>query len=162
MGVWVGSSIVCWMDTMMKQRIGQRCSFITFGVLSTSLSFSPLFVSFFCSLRRRAQPSVQLPAATREPANLRPTQPTPADVPEWTLGWRGHGGRAGRVTQQTEGDRAKKWPWPLCLAWQRDCVCVCVSVKIKYQIPRYQCCDSVVVLAGIDWYRRMFTQWDFW
>lgn len=92
-----------------------------------SAAFSPhleLFLSPFClllmlsSLRRHAQPSVQMPPATREPANLRPTQPTPADVPEWTLGWRGHGGRAGRVTQQTDGERKKigksLWPWPLC------------------------------------------------
>lgn len=59
-------------------------------------SLSVLLLSALClflvSLKWHAWPSVQLPPATIEPANPGPTQPTPADVPEWTLGWRGHGG----------------------------------------------------------------------
>lgn len=62
------------------------------------------------SLGCHARLSVQLPPATRELANLRPTQLTPADVLKWTLGWRGYGvgGRAGWVTEQAEGERLEK------------------------------------------------------
>lgn len=66
------------------------------------------------SFTPHVQSSVQLPPATRAPANLRPTQPPPADVPEWTLRWRGHGGREGRVTQQREKKLASR-PLPLDL-----------------------------------------------
>lgn len=45
--------------------------------------------------------SLSLRRRTRLPVQLPPAQPTSADVPGWTLGWRGHGGQS----RQRENDQ---------------------------------------------------------
>lgn len=118
--IWhlAGSSLLWWMDTMM---LVSAAFFATFGVHSVSLFWDDML-------------SVQLPPATREPADVRPTQPTPADVPQWTLGWRGHrrGARQSDTTDRRRKSPPQKkigkshWPWPLCLGWHREILQVCI------------------------------------
>lgn len=98
--------------------------------LESRLSFFLHLFLVLSPLRRHAWPSVQLPPATREPANLRPTQPTsstPADVREWTLGWRGHGGRAewhNRAPKKKGLEKAIGLGYYIWADIEKICVCV--------------------------------------
>lgn len=69
---------------------------------------SSAFSARSLSLRRSARLPVQLP----------PAQPTSADVPGWTLGWRGHGGQSRRGDTAGRGRMTRKTPLALAVLFR--------------------------------------------
>lgn len=113
-----GSSLLWWMDIMMS------VSAALFRHIWSAFCLS--FFEMTCSLSSCHLPPESQPTSG---PHSRPRQMSRSGH----TGGGGTGGGPGRVTPQTEGERAPQkksgkshWPWPLCLGWLREILQACI------------------------------------
>lgn len=124
--------LFCFFLSFLFYHLSVFCFFLSLLLSPPSLS---LFVLLFLALwKPRAQSSLSschLPPESQ--TNLAPTRPTPADVPEWTVGLEGARGQS----RQRERHKHRKKPLALAIMVEltlRDSVCVYVCVHVHVSL----------------------------